>query len=341
MPTGVSSAEGPKDWSAPGFRRPRVDAGEGARPRRVSRGRSSAASPSHRGAVARPRRPGAKRSAPERARAARFATRARCQRPTPGHAAPGAHLCEWQNLRRRARSRRGRVEAETVPGCRDNASPPSTAPRCCAIRVPTNLPFAAADPADLLWSLVLLPNSNSSDVNIETRREFLRRVSAASLAALATGAPRHAFRRRQAAQPTGDRRHRHPALDGRRHGAHRDFRSEALLAFRQGMPGGVGALHLRVRAHRARRRPLLRRARGNRQGDGSRHAHPLARRGRPRRRSCTRAISFTGTPATSRRRASPRRISARGLRRNSARKIRSCRLSSSSASASIGAKRRS
>ena len=68
-----------------------------------------------------------------------------------------------------------------------------------------------------------------------TRRDFLARASAATLSALAAGGSRVRVLAQDAERIIAHRRHGHRPLDGRRHGAHRDVRPEALHAVRAGL----------------------------------------------------------------------------------------------------------
>jgi hypothetical protein len=184
------------------------------------------------------------------------------------------------------------------------------------------------------------PNSSSStDMN---RRDFLRRVSAPPLAALAAGRHRARFWHQQTAAPKPTADTVNPPLDGRRDGSYRDVRPEAYAPFVKGMP--VASM-LSTFESRPTALDGIRDSRegleGDRPGARSRHTHSLARSRQTSERSSTHRINITGTPATSRPRASQRRISARGSRRNLVHAILSCRRSSSSASGSIAAKRRS
>ena len=112
-----------------------------------------------------------------------------------------------------------------------------------------------------------------------TRRDFLATASAATLSALAAGFPRaRGSTGRREAGPDG--RFGHRALDGRRDGAHRDVRSEALHPVFGGPAARSGAEHVSLHRHRGRPHQVLGRAGADCARDGSRDADPQLHRRR-------------------------------------------------------------
>ncbi len=114
-----------------------------------------------------------------------------------------------------------------------------------------------------------------------SRRDFMRSMSAAGLATLASDEPRSLI----AAEPVT-----HPKATAdtcillwmaRRHGIARNLRSEALHSLRNRRAFGKDPVYVPLDPYGRRQRQDLARIRECRQGDGSGNLDPFARRGRP------------------------------------------------------------
>ena len=112
-----------------------------------------------------------------------------------------------------------------------------------------------------------------------TRRGFMGATAAGTLSALVGREPALVSPGRRRA---GDGRRGHRVVDGRRHGADGNVRSEALHAVCARRAGRTGAQHVSRDRHRGRSHQVHAGTRTDRERDRSRHRHPHLQRRRSR-----------------------------------------------------------